>query len=96
MKRSIKFLGAILFSSATLTSCGGGIESDAKKMADLQCKILQLQKELSSGDESVMEEGKGLGSEMIELTTEMKDKYTSDSDQKDFDKAFRKELKNCK
>jgi len=26
MKRSIKFLGAILFASATLTSCGGGVE----------------------------------------------------------------------
>ncbi len=89
--------GAILFASLILTSCGGGsIESDAKKVAELQCKAQQLMKKASSGDMAVMQESTKLASEAATLSKEMEGKYTSDSDKEKFAKALLKELANCK
>ena len=43
MKKVMTIFGAILFATIILTSCGGGsIESDAKKVAELQCKAQKL------------------------------------------------------
>jgi hypothetical protein len=57
MKKSITIFGAIIVASIVFTSCGGSsIESDAKKLAELQCKTTQLMQKASSGDKSIMEE----------------------------------------
>ena len=90
------FLGAILLTASVLTSCGGGsIESDAKKVAELQCKAQKLVEKASSGDMSVMEESQKLSAEAASLMTEMEGKYTSESDQKAFGEALVKEAGNC-
>jgi len=89
--------GAILLASTILTSCGGGsIESDAKKLAELECKSQKLKQKATSGDMSVMEESTKLASEIKTLTNELKEKYTSDSDKKKLAEALLKEKKNCK
>lgn len=45
MKKSL-FLGAILFASLILTSCGGNsIEKDAKNYAELMCKAQKISAE---------------------------------------------------
>ncbi len=96
MKKAITFLGAILFALTILTSCGGGsIESDAKKVAELQCKALKLMQKATSGDMSVIEESTKLSSEADALYKELEDKYTSDYDKKKFAAALLKEMGNC-
>ena len=97
MKKLMTIFGAILFASTILTSCGGGsIESDAEKVAELQCKAQELMQKATSGDMSVMEESTKLASEAATLSKEMEGKYTSDSDKKKFAEALLKEMGNCK
>jgi len=97
MKNIFTIFGAILFASLILTSCGGNsIASDAKKVADLQCKQQQLMQKASSGDMSVIAEGTELAAEVASLSNEMEGKYTSDSDRAKFAEALLKEMGNCK
>jgi predicted small secreted protein len=97
MKKTIKVIGAVLFTSVILTSCGGGsIESDAKKVAELQCKAQQLMLKATSGDMSVMEESTKIATEAASLSKEMEGKYTSDADKQKFGEALLKEMGNCK
>jgi hypothetical protein len=96
MKKLMTIFGAILFASTILTSCGGGsIESDAKKVAELQCKAQELMQKATSGDMSVMEESTKLASEAANLSKEMERKYTSDSDKQKFAEALLKEMGKC-
>ena len=95
--------GVILFASFILTSCGGNsIESDAKKVAELQCKAQHTFSIVEAGGHlSVMEfkESTKLLSELGTLSKELERKYTSDSDKQKFDKALliqRKAIHNCK
>ncbi len=93
----MKVFGVILFTSLFLTSCGGSsIESDAKRVAELQCKAQKLMQKATSGDMSVIEESTKLTSEAATLSKEIEGKYTSDSDKKKFAEALLKEMGNCK
>jgi hypothetical protein len=97
MKKLMKISGAIIIASFLLTSCGGGsIESDAKKVAELQCKAQQIMQKATSGDMSLMEESTKLASEAAALSKEMEGKYTSDSDKQKFAEALMKEMGACK
>lgn len=97
MKKSLKIVGTILFASFLFTSCGGNsIEKDAKKMAELQCKAKELVEKAASGDASVLEESTKLAAEAASLKEEIRGKYTSESDQKEFGEALLKEMGNCK
>jgi hypothetical protein len=97
MKKVMTIFGAMLFASFILTSCGGGsIDSDAKKVADLQCKAQQLMQKATSGDMSVMTESTKLASDAAALSKEMEGKYTSDSDKQKFAEALLKAMGNCK
>jgi uncharacterized protein YcfL len=89
--------GAVMISSFLLVSCGSGsIESDAKKVAELQCEAQKLMLKATSGDMSVMEESTKLGTKAATLSNELEGKYTSDSDKKKFAEALLKEMGNCK
>ena len=97
MKKVVTNFGVMLFASLIMTSCGSGsIESDAKKVAELQCKAQQLMKKATSGDMSVIEESSKLTSEAATLSKEMEGKYTSDSDKKKFAEALLKAMGDCK
>ena len=90
-------LGATLFFSILLSSCGNNsIESDAKKMAKLQCEAQQLMEKAAGGDISIMTESAKLTSNAAALSKEIEGKYTSDSDKKNFAEALLKEMGNCK
>ena len=96
MKKITTIVGAIIFASTTLISCGNSsIESDAKKVTDLQCKAQKLIQKATSGDTSVQEESTKLASEAAELSQEMEGKYTTDSDREKFGQALLKEMGNC-
>jgi len=97
MKRRMRIFGTILFASIVLTSCeGNSIESDAKKVAELQCKSQKILQTATSVDISIMEESAKLASEAASLSKEIEKKYTSDFDKKKFAEALLKEMGNCK
>jgi len=96
MKKTTFFCGAFLMGALIFTSCGkSSIESDAKKVAEIQCKAMKLMKDAASGDASVMEESAKIGAEASELAREMEGKYTSDSDKEEFAKALQKAMGDC-
>lgn len=98
MKKTMTILGAFLFASTILTSCGGGNspESDAKKLAELNCKAQKVAQKLASGDQSAAEESTKLAKEAADLAKELEGKYTSEADLKKYKEALEKENGNCK
>lgn len=97
MRKNFKFSLLFIASAIFMSSCGGGsIESDAKKVADLQCKAQKLIENASDGDMSVLEESTKLIKEADDLTRELEEKYTSDLDKKKFAEALIKASRNCK
>jgi hypothetical protein len=95
MKKITTILGAIFF-TVILISCGSNsIDSDAKRVAELQCKSQQLMLKAASGDMDIVAENNNLMIELAELAEEMEGKYSSDSDKEKFSKALMKEMLNC-
>lgn len=95
MKNKIRILGAMLLAALILVSCSSSIESDAKKVAELQCQATELMQKAMSGDTSVMKESQKLADKAAELTQEMQRKYTSESDRKKFTEALAEEIGKC-
>ena len=96
MKKMNVIFGAIIFASFILTSCGGdSIQSDAKKVADLQCKAQKLAQKATTGDMSVIAESNKFASEANALSRKMKEKYSSESEKQRFAEALLKEMGNC-
>jgi len=83
-----------------VTACGGSVESDAQRLANLQCKVQKLlakaQAKAQSGDMSVMAEATKITAEATALKSELESKYTSDEDKAKLAEAFLKALENCK
>ena len=79
MKKLTTIIGATLFASLILTSCGGSIESDAKAYADLMCK------QKNAKDPTEM-------TKLAEEATKMAAKYTSEADSKSWVEAITKEM----
>ena len=81
-----KIIGAFAIISmlCMFTSCSS-VESDAKKLADLQCRAMKDPKDAAS-----------IQKEALELSNKLKDKYTSEDDKKKFGEAFNKALAECK
>lgn len=78
------------------TSCGGSsIESDAKKLADLQCKAQKLAEKAAAGDMSSMTESLDLAKEANEMINELEAKYTTESEKEKLAEALLKEMGNC-
>ena len=96
MKQTITFFGKLLLASVILTSCGSSIESDAKKVAELQCKAQKIMQEAASGDIALTEKSSKLLFEAAALSNEMIGKYTSDTDKQKFAEAVLKEMDKCK
>jgi hypothetical protein len=97
MTKKIKYSGLFMAAAIFMASCGGGsIESDAKKVADLQCKAQKLIEKAADGDMAVIEESTKLTKEAADLTRELEGKYSSDSDKKKFAEALIKASGDCK
>ncbi len=97
MKKVTTFFGALIFASIIFTSCGGNsIESDAKRLAEFQCKTQKLMVKATAGDMSVMTEMTKLSNESAALSKELEGKYTSDSDKQKLAEAILKAMGNCK
>jgi hypothetical protein len=97
MKKLMPILGTILFVSFIISSCANNsVESDAKKMAALQCEAQQLAQKAAGGDMSIISESAKLTNKAATLSQEIEGKYTSDSDRKKFAEALLIEMGKCK
>ena len=93
--------GAMFIASVILTSCGGNsVESDAKKLAELDCKAQKWATEGAAkaavGDMSAITESTKLASEAASLAQEMQGKYKDAADYQKFTAAYSKALRDCK
>ncbi|WP_159520121.1 hypothetical protein [Sunxiuqinia indica] len=95
MKKTIRIIGTIALAAFLFASCGNSIESDAKKVAELQCEAQELMQKVMAGDASLMEESSKLAEKAAELSLEMEKKYDSASDRQKFAEALLKEMGNC-
>jgi hypothetical protein len=94
MKKGTTVFGALLLTVSIFTSCGGSLESDAKKFAEIQCKAKKLA-EKGVADASVLEESAKLAQELESLGNELKGKYTTTEDLQKLEAAIIKESVNC-
>ncbi len=92
--RKSSFLG-LLLSLSLFGSCGSSISSDAQKVADLQCKVKELQVDVFSGDTSKQEDLKEVVAESAALVQEMNTKYASLEEKQEFQQALLKAQANC-
>tara|TARA_B110000495_G_C22615762_1_gene367227 strand:- start:325 stop:606 length:282 start_codon:yes stop_codon:yes gene_type:complete len=82
MKKLMTILGAFLFASVVLTSCGGGATADGEKMCKLKCEAEALQT-MEETEENV-EKALKLIKDVSALTVELAEKYKDDEEgQKD-------------
>ena len=95
--KKIKTIGVtIILSSFLLYSCGGdSIQSDAKKVAELQCEYQNLLKKATTGDLSSITESANLMTKVTELVTELEGKYSTAGNYEKFQDALAIELKEC-
>ena len=95
MKKSITVFGAILLSVFTLSSCGSSLESDAKKVAEFQCKSQKMTEKILNGGMSASTENIKLAAEGAKLLEEIEGKYSSAEDKQKFEEAVLEEMGNC-
>ena len=76
MKKLMTILGAFLFASVVLTSCGSDATADGEKMCKLKCEAEALQT-MEDTEENVAKALK-LVSDVAELGVEMQKKYKDD------------------
>ncbi len=98
LKKTLMLLAFTLF----LYSCGGAgktgensLEGDAKKAAELMCKINKLSL-VENPDEKAIKEMKDLDSEIKKLQEATKEKYKTEEDKKKFEKIMMDAMKECK
>ena len=77
-------MAATAFILFTLVSCGGSADSDAKKLAELQCKLMK-----NPTDAALQKESQ-------ELSDKLKNKYSSEDEQKKFAEVYLKAMGECK
>ena len=82
MNKTTRFLGAVLFTTTILISCGSSMESDAKKVVEISMKSIKSPGTIST-EESLNN---------AKLVAEFEQKYSSPEDKKKFEELVEKEL----
>jgi hypothetical protein len=106
MTKTRTILAGLLLSALILTNCGGKasketMNADAKKVADVLCKIEKLPAQMiekaASGDTTGMTASLDKAKkESDDLIKEMEGKYTTESEQKQFMSIVDSLSKQCK
>ncbi len=79
-----------------LAACGGSsMESDAKRVAELQCRAKALTEKAGAGDMAAMSEAMRITSEAVSLHAELEARYASAEEQKQFGEVLLKEMGKC-
>lgn len=92
----IKYLISCLLILLSAGCSNDSIQTDAKRLATIQCKALKLMKKVSDGDISLLEESTSMANKASALQKEFELKYTSEKEISDFKQALDIESKNCK
>ncbi len=100
MNKTKTIFAALLLSTLLLTNCGGGVSkevmtADAKKVADVLCKIEKIPTQTSDPKEAAAQVDKAK-KESDELIKGMESKYTAEADQKQFMVILDSLQKQCK
>lgn len=92
-----RFVGVVTVAvmCMVIAGCGSTVESDARKLADLECKARQLSAKAAAGDLSVATEMSKIGMEAAQLGAELKGKYTTTADKEAFAKAYLEAYNGC-
>ena len=87
--------GAFFFASLVLTSCGGGVEADAKKTCEMFCEGMKLMEEAMKNptDSDLLKKSEEYEKEATAFGKEMEEKYKDDEEGT---KAIAKAMKDCK
>jgi len=97
MKNIMKHVVPMLLLLGTLSSCEESqIVKDAKKFADLQCKLRKLAPNVAEADKSRLEEYAKLDKEIKAIIVEMTEKYKEAAMKLDYNKAVKKQMDLCK
>ena len=99
MKKLMTILGAFMFASVLLTSCGGP-ESDGTKAGECMCEYVDLIKEATENPDKMadlQEKAEKVEEKCDKMMKEMDKTYKDDEsdDSKAFKKAFEKASKPC-
>lgn len=94
MKR-LNFIILCFVFITVIISCNS-IESDARRVAEINCKIQKLIHKSQAGDISAISEGSKLANEEAALVKEMEVKYTTDKDKQKYAEALLKASADCK
>lgn len=76
-------------------SDGDPIVRDARRIADLQCRSIQLMQKACSGDMSLLQESASLSMKATELASELQKKYTAESDKQLLAQRIMDEMTDC-
>jgi hypothetical protein len=97
MKNIMNPLVPLLLILGLLSSCEESqMVKDAKKFADLQCKLRKLAPNVAEADKSRLEEYAKLDKEIKALTEEMTEKYKEAAMKLDYNKTVKKQMDLCK
>lgn len=92
--KNLFIIGTTLISLFFLASCGS-IQSDAKKLAEYECKLKELVQKSLTGDQEAQEEVEKLGKEIAEFAEELEEKYPTDAEKEEVRKAVLEESGKC-
>lgn len=86
-----------LVATILLSSCGNSVNSDAKKLAKLQCEAQEITQKMMTGDldasdSSKMEE---LTKEIEEVAEKLDKEYTTEKEQEELQRIVMKEMEKC-
>jgi len=93
--KSLKMI-AVLTVSLLIFSCESSIDNDARRLADLQCKIEKMAERNMNGESVDIEESMKLTEDANKLAEELRGKYNTQKDQEKFADAVQREMNKCK
>lgn len=81
-----------------ISACGNSIESDAKRLAELQCRAKLMSEKMMSGESELADLSAtiSLAKGASELMEELDGKYTTEKEKEQLEKALRKAMEDCK
>lgn len=85
-KKLTTIFGALFLCTFSVTSCSSSIESDATKLAEMQCQTFKMIEKMGEGKVD-LNENAVFAAKMDLFTKEMKEKYSSPEENKKFEEA---------
>lgn len=79
-----------------IVGCTSSVDTDARNLADLQCRSRRTAEKVARGDQSLAIQSTKLILELTELRSTLDVKYPPGSSREEFTKAYEKALQECR